>query len=173
MLNRVFELWGNGCLYFVFCPMQDVREKRSFFNAFYFAINVGSLIASLVVVYIQENVSWVIGFGIPTVRTAFLQQVTQSDTVLCCKNFNEGFVLAAAISWFSQNASSLGNSYFLAKHLILRSQHFHTLVYLRVRMGRDKHMDMGQTFLEYECQTIFRPLPFVGGFFRAWLWMLQ
>lgn len=45
----------------------DVREKQSFFNWFYFAINVGSLLASLVVVYIQENVSWVLGFGIPTV----------------------------------------------------------------------------------------------------------
>ena len=45
----------------------DVREKQSFFNWFYFAINVGSLLASLVVVYIQENVSWVVGFGIPTV----------------------------------------------------------------------------------------------------------
>mmetsp|Transcript_12865 Transcript_12865/g.24448 ORF Transcript_12865/g.24448 Transcript_12865/m.24448 type:complete len:571 (-) Transcript_12865:303-2015(-) len=45
---------------------QDAQEKASFFNWFYFAINVGSLIASLVVVYIQENVSWVIGFSIPT-----------------------------------------------------------------------------------------------------------
>jgi dipeptide/tripeptide permease len=44
----------------------DMREKQSFFNWFYFAINVGSLLASLVVVYIQENVSWVLGFGIPT-----------------------------------------------------------------------------------------------------------
>lgn len=46
---------------------QDRAEKNSFFNWFYFAINLGSLLASLVVVYIQENISWSIGFLIPTV----------------------------------------------------------------------------------------------------------
>ena len=30
-------------------------------------INVGSLIAATVVVYVQENVSWKVGFAIPTV----------------------------------------------------------------------------------------------------------
>eukprot|EP00959_Pyramimonas_sp_CCMP1952_P214158 4480849-Pyramimonas_sp.AAC.1 len=46
---------------------RDRAEKNSFFNWFYFAINVGSLLASVVVVYIQENVSWSVGFAIPAV----------------------------------------------------------------------------------------------------------
>ncbi|KNA06465.1 hypothetical protein SOVF_180780 [Spinacia oleracea] len=40
-------------------------KKGSFFNWFYFFINIGSLISSTLVVWIQENVGWDIGFGIP------------------------------------------------------------------------------------------------------------
>lgn len=46
---------------------QECADKESFFNWFYLAVNVGSLIASLVIVYIQENISWAIGFLIPGV----------------------------------------------------------------------------------------------------------
>eukprot|EP01025_Chloroclados_australasicus_P021527 TRINITY_DN2264_c0_g1_i2.p1 TRINITY_DN2264_c0_g1~~TRINITY_DN2264_c0_g1_i2.p1 ORF type:complete len:591 (-),score=70.87 TRINITY_DN2264_c0_g1_i2:1663-3435(-) len=46
---------------------QDVVEKASFFNWFYFAINVGSFIASTIVVYVQEAVSWTIGYLIPAI----------------------------------------------------------------------------------------------------------
>ncbi|KXZ50431.1 hypothetical protein GPECTOR_16g605 [Gonium pectorale] len=46
---------------------QDRREKESFFNWFYLAINVGSLIACTVIVFIQDQVSWTLGFGIPAV----------------------------------------------------------------------------------------------------------
>ena len=45
--------------------MQDRKEKKSFFNWFYFAINFGSLLAVTVVVYIQDSISWAIGFAIP------------------------------------------------------------------------------------------------------------
>ncbi|KAJ7543080.1 hypothetical protein O6H91_09G024300 [Diphasiastrum complanatum] len=41
------------------------KKKTSFFNWFYFSINVGALISSSVLVYIQDNVSWGWGFGIP------------------------------------------------------------------------------------------------------------
>lgn len=45
--------------------IQDRKEKESFFGYFYLAINIGSLIASTLVVYLQDNVSWTIGFGVP------------------------------------------------------------------------------------------------------------
>jgi len=44
---------------------RDARDKESFFNWFYFSVNIGSLIASLLIVYVQEQISWAIGFAIP------------------------------------------------------------------------------------------------------------
>jgi len=49
---------------------RHVKAKASFFNWFYLVINCGSLLASVVVVYIQENVSWEVGFAIPTCAMA-------------------------------------------------------------------------------------------------------
>uniref|UniRef100_A0A0D6QXA6 Major facilitator superfamily (MFS) profile domain-containing protein n=1 Tax=Araucaria cunninghamii TaxID=56994 RepID=A0A0D6QXA6_ARACU len=43
------------------------KKKGSFFNWFYFSINVGALIASSVLVWVQDNIGWGWGFGIPTV----------------------------------------------------------------------------------------------------------
>ncbi|KAL1368585.1 hypothetical protein HN51_022737 [Arachis hypogaea] len=43
------------------------KKKSSFFNWFYFSINVGALIASSVLVWIQMNVGWGWGFGVPAV----------------------------------------------------------------------------------------------------------
>ena len=50
---------------FCFALLQDRKEKDSFFNWFYFAINLGSFLAVTTLVYIQESVSWTIGFAIP------------------------------------------------------------------------------------------------------------
>uniref|UniRef100_A0A0D6QVI0 Major facilitator superfamily (MFS) profile domain-containing protein n=1 Tax=Araucaria cunninghamii TaxID=56994 RepID=A0A0D6QVI0_ARACU len=52
-----------------FDEMHDVEKKKksSFFNWFYFSINIGALISSSVLVYIQDNVGWGWGFGVPTV----------------------------------------------------------------------------------------------------------
>ncbi|GBF89822.1 hypothetical protein Rsub_02526 [Raphidocelis subcapitata] len=44
--------------------------RSSFFNWFYFAINIGSLVATLVVVPVQENKGYGLGFGIPTIAMA-------------------------------------------------------------------------------------------------------
>ncbi|KAK4268650.1 hypothetical protein QN277_025270 [Acacia crassicarpa] len=49
---------------------QEKEKKSSFFNWFYFSINIGALIASSVLVWIQMNVGWDWGFGIPTVTMA-------------------------------------------------------------------------------------------------------
>lgn len=46
------------------------KKKSSFFNWFYFSINIGALIASSVLVWIQMNVGWSWGFGVPAVAMA-------------------------------------------------------------------------------------------------------
>ncbi|KAJ7964129.1 Protein NRT1/ PTR FAMILY 8.1 [Quillaja saponaria] len=48
----------------------EKEHKSSFFNWFYFSINIGALIASSLLVWIQENVGWGWGFGIPAVTMA-------------------------------------------------------------------------------------------------------
>ncbi|KAK4597029.1 hypothetical protein RGQ29_014874 [Quercus rubra] len=42
-------------------------KKGSFFNWFYFSINIGALISSSFLVWIQDNAGWGLGFGIPAV----------------------------------------------------------------------------------------------------------
>lgn len=39
-----------------FACVQDRKDKNSFFNWFYLAINLGSLLAVTVVVYVQDSV---------------------------------------------------------------------------------------------------------------------
>ncbi|KAK2635484.1 hypothetical protein Ddye_030276 [Dipteronia dyeriana] len=46
-------------------PKERVK-KGSFFNWFYLSINIGSLISSSLIVWIQDNAGWGFGFGIPT-----------------------------------------------------------------------------------------------------------
>ncbi|KAJ4780890.1 Major facilitator superfamily protein [Rhynchospora pubera] len=45
-------------------------QKGSFFNWFYFSINAGSLMSGTILVYIQDNYGWGLGFGIPTLFMA-------------------------------------------------------------------------------------------------------
>lgn len=44
---------------------QDVKDKVSFFSYFYLSVNIGSLISSTVIVTVQQNYSWPVGFSIP------------------------------------------------------------------------------------------------------------
>ncbi|KAF3449695.1 hypothetical protein FNV43_RR10426 [Rhamnella rubrinervis] len=48
----------------------EKKSKSSFFNWFYFSINIGALVAASVLVWIQTNVGWGWGFGIPAVAMA-------------------------------------------------------------------------------------------------------
>lgn len=48
----------------------EKKHKSSFFNWFYFSINIGALLAASVLVWIQDNVGWGWGFGIPAVAMA-------------------------------------------------------------------------------------------------------
>ncbi|CAN6290106.1 unnamed protein product [Urochloa humidicola] len=45
-------------------------KKSSFFNWFYFCINMGSFISGTIIVWIQDNSGWGIGFAIPTISMA-------------------------------------------------------------------------------------------------------
>ncbi|KAF9624721.1 hypothetical protein IFM89_013259 [Coptis chinensis] len=45
-------------------------KKGSFFNWFYFSVNIGALISSSFLVWVQDNLGWGLGFGIPTVFMA-------------------------------------------------------------------------------------------------------
>ncbi|KAL1219892.1 Protein NRT1/ PTR FAMILY 5.13 [Cardamine amara subsp. amara] len=46
---------------------QEKIERSTFFNWWYLTMSAGIFLAILVVVYIQDNVSWALGFGIPSV----------------------------------------------------------------------------------------------------------
>lgn len=60
----------------------EKKKKSSFFNWFYFSINVGALVASSVLVYIQMHVGWGWGFGIPAVAMAIAVMFFFSGTPL-------------------------------------------------------------------------------------------
>ncbi|KAI3464334.1 hypothetical protein Pfo_020997 [Paulownia fortunei] len=50
---------------------KERKAKSSFFNWWYFSMNGGILVALLVLNYIQENLSWELGFGIPCIVMCF------------------------------------------------------------------------------------------------------
>ncbi|KAK6152824.1 hypothetical protein DH2020_012463 [Rehmannia glutinosa] len=50
---------------------KEVKAKSSFFNWWCFSMNGGMFIAVLVLNYIQENLSWELGFGIPCIVMCF------------------------------------------------------------------------------------------------------
>ncbi|EHA8592555.1 protein NRT1/ PTR FAMILY 8.3-like [Cocos nucifera] len=45
---------------------KERAKKASFFNWFYFSINIGALISSSFLVWVQDNRGWGLGFAIPT-----------------------------------------------------------------------------------------------------------
>ncbi|KAF9597109.1 hypothetical protein IFM89_015938 [Coptis chinensis] len=47
-------------------PVERVK-RGSFFNWFYLCINIGALVSSIFLVWIQDNLGWSLGFAIPTV----------------------------------------------------------------------------------------------------------
>lgn len=46
------------------------RRKGSFFNWFYFCINIGAFVSGTCLVWIQDNLGWGLGYGIPTIFMA-------------------------------------------------------------------------------------------------------
>ncbi|XP_016647684.1 PREDICTED: protein NRT1/ PTR FAMILY 8.3-like isoform X3 [Prunus mume] len=59
-------IWPFGADQFDDTDPKERVKKGSYFNWFYFSQNIGAIIASSVLVWIQDNVGWGIGFGIPT-----------------------------------------------------------------------------------------------------------
>jgi peptide/histidine transporter 3/4 len=51
-------------------PVERVA-KGSFFNWYYFSINIASLFSATVIVWVQDNIGWSVGFAIPTVLMGF------------------------------------------------------------------------------------------------------
>ncbi|CAI9754298.1 unnamed protein product [Fraxinus pennsylvanica] len=47
--------------------LRECEAKSSFFNWWYFAMNSGIIVALLILCYIQDNLSWGLGFGIPCI----------------------------------------------------------------------------------------------------------
>ncbi|KAL8485901.1 hypothetical protein ACS0TY_027983 [Phlomoides rotata] len=46
---------------------RELKAKSSFFNWWYFTMNGGMFVAILVLSYVQDNLSWELGFGIPCI----------------------------------------------------------------------------------------------------------
>lgn len=44
---------------------KENKAKSSFFNWWYFSLSASAVVAIMVVVYIQDNLNWALGFGIP------------------------------------------------------------------------------------------------------------
>ncbi|CAN8241365.1 unnamed protein product [Cochlearia groenlandica] len=53
----------------VFDPKEKI-QKLSFFNWWMFSIFFGTLFANTVLVYVQDNVGWALGYGLPTIGLA-------------------------------------------------------------------------------------------------------
>lgn len=45
----------------------ELVKKSSFFNWYFFSINVGSLLSTTIIVWVQDNVGWGIGFAVPMI----------------------------------------------------------------------------------------------------------
>ncbi|KAL8136028.1 protein NRT1/ PTR FAMILY 5.10-like [Apium graveolens] len=46
---------------------EECKAKSSFFNWWYFGLCSGTVVAIIVLSYVQDNLSWVLGFGIPCI----------------------------------------------------------------------------------------------------------
>ncbi|KAF5207405.1 NRT1/ PTR FAMILY 8.1 [Thalictrum thalictroides] len=105
---------------------KEVQKKYSFFNWFFFAINMGALLGITVLVYIQTEHGWVWGFGVPTaamISSVFIlsggiryyryQKPMGSPFtrfvqvgVACIRNHNEGVQLSPSTQLYEVNTQA-------------------------------------------------------------------
>ncbi|XP_015893998.3 protein NRT1/ PTR FAMILY 8.3-like isoform X1 [Ziziphus jujuba] len=64
-------IWPFGADQFDDTDPRERVKKGSYFNWFYFSQNIGAIIAASLLVWIQDNVGWGLGFGIPTLLIGF------------------------------------------------------------------------------------------------------
>ncbi|KAE9455565.1 hypothetical protein C3L33_12562, partial [Rhododendron williamsianum] len=64
-------------------------KKGSFFNWFYFFSNIGALVSSSLIVWIQDNAGWGLGFGIPALFMA-IAIASFFQALLCIDFRNRG-----------------------------------------------------------------------------------
>lgn len=50
---------------------EECKARSSFFNWWYFGMNIGITVTNVVTTYIQDNLSWALGFGIPFLVMVF------------------------------------------------------------------------------------------------------
>ena len=63
-------IWPFGADQFDDTDPREKGKKGSFFNWFYFSNNIGAFLSSSLVVLVQEDIGWGIGYGIPTLVMA-------------------------------------------------------------------------------------------------------
>ncbi|KAB1205924.1 Protein NRT1/ PTR FAMILY 8.3 [Morella rubra] len=59
-------IWPFGPDQFDDTDPKEKAKKGPYFNWFYFSNNVGALVASSFLVWLQDNAGWVLGFGVPS-----------------------------------------------------------------------------------------------------------
>ncbi|KAK8946559.1 Peptide transporter PTR3-A [Platanthera zijinensis] len=59
---------------------KERADKISFFNWWMFSIYLGTLFANVILVYVQDNVSWSLGYGIPTIGLGISLLIFYSGT---------------------------------------------------------------------------------------------
>ncbi|KAF5817383.1 putative proton-dependent oligopeptide transporter family, MFS transporter superfamily [Helianthus annuus] len=60
---------------------EELKSKSSFFNWWYFGLCAGATVGIFVLSYIQDNLSWGLGFGIPCVMMGFALMIFLFGTI--------------------------------------------------------------------------------------------
>ena len=75
-------IWPFGADQFDDTDRSERVKKGTYFNLFYFSQNIGAIIASTLLVWIQTNVGWGLGFGISALLMAIAIISLLSGTLL-------------------------------------------------------------------------------------------
>ncbi|XP_062082526.1 protein NRT1/ PTR FAMILY 8.3-like isoform X1 [Humulus lupulus] len=75
-------IWPFGADQFDDTDPRERVKKGTYFNWFYFSQNIGAIIASTLLVWIQDKVGWGLGFGIPALLIAIALASLFSGTLV-------------------------------------------------------------------------------------------